>query len=112
MRPARQRPLFQAAIDDGQKAIALTDHGVMFGCYEFYKIAKDKGIKPIIGFEAYVANGSRFEKDAGKSKTKKRNYFHLVLLAKDMVGYRNLIKLSSLGHTEGFITVQGLTRNY
>ncbi len=94
--------LVNAAKQDGQKAIALTDHGVMFGIVEFYKAAKNAGIKPILGFEAYIANGSRFEKIAGKSKTKKRNYFHLVLLAKNETGYKNLIKLTSLAHTEGF----------
>lgn len=96
------KTLLEAAIQDGHEALALTDHGVMFGIYEFYKIAKAAGVKPLLGFEAYVANGSRFEKNAGKSKTKKRNYFHLVLLAKNLTGYRNLCKLSSLGHTDGF----------
>jgi DNA polymerase-3 subunit alpha len=94
--------LIDAAIEHGHKALALTDHGVMFGIYEFYKKATAKGIKPLIGFEAYVANGSRFERIAGKSKTKKRNYFHLVLLAKDHDGYKNLIKLSTYGFLDGF----------
>ncbi|MFC2130741.1 DNA polymerase III subunit alpha [Bacteroidota bacterium] len=94
--------LINAAREDGQKAIAITDHGVMFGCFEFYKKAKKAGIKPIIGFEAYIANGSRHERIAGKSKTKKRNYFHLVLLAKNETGYKNLLKLTTLAHTEGF----------
>ncbi len=94
--------LINAAVADGQKALALTDHGVMFGCYEFYRKAKAAKIKPIIGFEAYVANGSRFDKTAGKSKTKKKNYYHLVLLAKNEIGYKNLLKLTSLAHTEGF----------
>ena len=94
--------LIGAAKDYGHKALALTDHGVMFGIYEFYKKASSAGIKPLIGFEAYVANGSRFERIAGKSKTKKRNYYHLVLLAKDIDGYRNLIKLSTYGYLEGF----------
>ncbi|MBK9246713.1 MAG: PHP domain-containing protein [Ignavibacteria bacterium] len=94
--------LIQAAKEDGQKAIALTDHGVMFGCFEFYKKAKNAGIKPILGCEVYIANGSRFDKGAGKAATKKRNYFHLVLLAKNDIGYKNLMKLTTLGHTEGF----------
>ncbi|MBI5323695.1 MAG: DNA polymerase III subunit alpha, partial [Ignavibacteriae bacterium] len=94
--------LIKAAVEDGQKALALTDHGVMFGCYEFYRKAKAAGIKPIIGFEAYVSNGSRFDKTAGKAKTKKKNYYHLVLLAKNQTGYQNLLKLTSLAHTEGF----------
>jgi len=102
-------------------AIALTDHGVMYGAMEFYKKAMKAGVKPIIGCEAYiVTKGSRFEKgknegsgDAvhGKDKSvkepnnisgRKSNYDHLVLLAKNETGYKNLIKLCSIGHTEGF----------
>ncbi len=94
--------LIKAAKEDGQKAIALTDHGVMFGVIDFWKLAQKEGIKPIIGFEAYVANGSRFEKTAGKKETKKRNYFHLVLLAKNNIGYKNLCKLTSYAHLEGY----------
>jgi DNA polymerase-3 subunit alpha len=94
--------LISAAKEDGQKAIALTDHGVMFGCFEFYKKAKKAGIKPILGCEVYIANGSRFDRSSGKATTKKRNYFHLVLLAKNDIGYKNLMKLTTLGHTEGF----------
>ncbi len=94
--------LINAAKEDGQKALALTDHGVMFGCFEFYKKAKKAGIKPILGCEVYIANGSRFDRGAGKAATKKRNYFHLVLLAKNDIGYKNLMKLTTLGHTEGF----------
>lgn len=94
--------LIKAAVADGQKALALTDHGVMFGSMEFYKKAKKAGVKPILGCEMYVANGSRFDKDLGKGDKRRKNYFHLVLLAKNDVGYRNLIKLSTYGHTEGF----------
>ncbi|MBM2813511.1 MAG: dnaE [Ignavibacteria bacterium] len=95
--------LVKAALEDGQRAIALTDHGVMFGCFEFYKKAQKAGIKPILGFEAYIASGSRFEKISGKMQNKgMRNYYHLVLLAKDKTGYKNLLKLTSLAHTEGF----------
>ena len=57
-----------------QKALALTDHGVMFGCLEFYYKAKKEKIKPLIGFEAYVANGSRFDNTSGKQKSKRKNY--------------------------------------
>ena len=85
-----------------QKALALTDHGVMFGCLEFYYKAKKEKIKPLIGFEAYVANGSRFDNTSGKQKSKRKNYFHLLLIAKNMTGYKNLLKLTTLGHTEGF----------
>lgn len=94
--------LIKAAAADGQKALALTDHGVMFGSMEFYKKAKKAGVKPIIGCEAYVANGSRFDKDLGKGSSRRKNYYHLVLLAKNDIGYRNLIKLTTYGHTEGF----------
>ncbi len=94
--------LVRAAVENGHKSVALTDHGVMFGCMEFYHKAKAKGIKPIIGFEAYVATGSRFEKIAGKKNSKKKNYYHLLLLAKDETGYRNLIKLTTYAHLEGF----------
>lgn len=94
--------LVNAAINDGHPAVALTDHGVMYGVYDFYKAAKSKNIKPIIGMEAYIANGSRFDKKSTNKLEKKRNYFHLLLLAKDETGYKNLSKLSSLGFTEGF----------
>lgn len=94
--------LIKKAKDFGHKSLALTDHGVMFGILEFYQLAMKEKIKPILGFEAYVANGSRFDKSAGKSKTKKKNYFHLILLAKNEIGYKNLMKLTSYAHTEGF----------
>ena len=94
--------LVAAAVNDNQKAIALTDHGVMFGTIEFYEKCKKNNIKPIIGCEVYIANGSRHDKTAGKQKTKKKNYYHLLLLAKNQIGYKNLMQLSSLGHTEGY----------
>ncbi|MBL7998827.1 MAG: PHP domain-containing protein, partial [Candidatus Kapabacteria bacterium] len=94
--------IIAAAKEDNQAAIALTDHGVMFGCYEFYKKAKKAGIKPIIGCEVYLATSTRFDKIATKKSADQRNYNHLVLLAKNDIGYQNLMKLVSLGHTEGF----------
>ncbi len=94
----RIEPLISAAKDLGQKAIAITDHGVMFGAIAFYKEAKKQGIKPIIGCEVYVAPNSRFDKVHGKDN----EYSHLVLLCKNMKGYENLIKMVSLGFTEGF----------
>jgi DNA polymerase-3 subunit alpha len=94
--------LIKAAVADQNRAIALTDHGVMYGCYEFYKKCHKNSIKPILGFEAYVAKGSRFDRNTDKTKSKKGQYYHLVLLAKDFTGYKNLMKLTSLGHTEGF----------
>ena len=84
----------------GQSAIAITDHGTMYGVMEFYKKAKAAGIKPIIGCEVYVAPNSRFE----KQKTEYSPYNHLVLLCKNQKGYENLIKMVSLGFTEGFYT--------
>ncbi len=82
----------------GMNSLAITDHGAMYGCIDFYKAAKAAGIKPIIGCEVYVANTSRFDKDASEENF----YYHLVLLAKDNAGYSNLTKLVSYGFTEGF----------
>ena len=81
-------------------ALAVTDHGVLYGAVGFYKAAGERGIKPIIGCEVYVAPGSRFEK---KTSSGGRDvYHHLVLLAKDETGYKNLIKLSTAAHLEGY----------
>src|ERR1035437_9807666 len=81
-------------------ALAITDHGVLYGAIPFYEAAGEKGVKPIIGCEVYVAPGSRFEK---KTSTGGRDvYHHLVLLAKDEAGYKNLIKLSTAAHLEGY----------
>jgi DNA polymerase-3 subunit alpha len=81
-------------------ALALTDHGCMFGAWTFQKEARKAGVKPIIGMEAYVAPGDR--RDRTRSEGGGKNYYHLVLLARDRVGYQNLVKLSSIGYTEGF----------
>ncbi len=94
----RIEQLIDKAAELGQTSIAITDHGVMFGCIDFYKYAKKKGIKPIIGCEVYVAPKSRFD----KQKTAGGSYSHLVLLCADNKGYRNLIKLVSSGFTDGF----------
>jgi DNA polymerase III subunit alpha len=98
--------LVDAAKRHSMKALALTDHGVMFGILEFYKKARKAGIKPILGSEFYiVTNGSRFDRheQGGNGRSQKRNiYHHIVLLAKNNQGYKNLVKLSTLGHTEGF----------
>ncbi|MCM8831382.1 MAG: DNA polymerase III subunit alpha [Candidatus Omnitrophica bacterium] len=80
-------------------ALAITDHGNLFGCIKFYNLCIEKGIKPIIGIEAYVAKDSRFKKDY---KMGEESSYHLILLAKDNQGYKNLIKLASLGYLEGF----------
>ena len=83
----------------GQTAAAITDHGVMFGCIDFYKEALAQGIKPILGCEVYVSPGSRFDRD--NTVTDER-YYHLVLLAENNTGYSNLIRIVSAGFTEGF----------
>jgi len=83
------------------EALALTDHGNMFGVLDFYLTAKQYGIKPIIGMEAYIAPGSRKERKGG-GKGGKQAHYHLVLLAKNKTGYRNLMKLSSIAYLEGF----------
>jgi DNA polymerase-3 subunit alpha len=97
--------LILAAKEHGMPAVALTDHGVMFGAIEFYKKARKAGIKPIVGMEAYiVSRGSRTERTLQETESggRRGSYHHLLLLAKDLTGYRNLMKLSSIGHTEGF----------
>ena len=73
----------------GMNSAAITDHGVMFGCIDFYKAAKAAGIKPILGCEVYVAPGSRFDRETGHSEDR---YYHLVLLAENNQGYQNSVK--------------------
>ncbi|MBA4155858.1 MAG: DNA polymerase III subunit alpha [Gemmatimonadetes bacterium] len=90
-----------------QPALALTDHGCMFGAWTFQEQAKKAGIKPIIGMEAYVAPNSRH--DRGKVKGEK-GYYHLVLLARDLQGYKNLTKLTSIGYTQGFYSKPRIDR--
>jgi DNA polymerase-3 subunit alpha len=81
-------------------SLAVTDHGVLYGAIDFYRAARDKGLKPIVGCEVYVAPGSRLEK---KASTGGRDvYNHLVLLAKDETGYSNLIRLATAAHLEGY----------
>ncbi len=83
----------------GHSAVALTDHGVMYGVIDFYRECKANGIKPIVGCEVYVATGSRFERSMNRTASK---YHHLVLLCKNEIGYKNLIYMVSKGFTEGF----------
>lgn len=91
--------MIEFAKNDEMPALAITDHGVMYGVIEFYQKCKKAGIKPIIGIEAYLAAGSRHDKI---SRADEKNYYHLLLLAKNYEGYKNLIKLTSLAHLEGF----------
>ncbi|HUG39600.1 MAG TPA: DNA polymerase III subunit alpha [Longimicrobiales bacterium] len=80
-------------------AVALTDHGALYGAWQFRQLATKAGLKPILGMEAYVAPGDRRTRSAGRGE---RPYHHLVLLARDLEGYRNLVRLSSIGFLEGF----------
>ena len=82
----------------GMEALALTDHGAMYGAAEFYKHAKDQGIKPLIGVEAYITNGDH----KARSKENMIDTNHLILIAKNEEGYRNLMKLTSIAHVEGY----------
>ena len=94
----RIKDLPKVAKELGMDAIAITDHGVMYGAIEFYKACKEEGIKPIIGCEVYVAPRTRFDKESGIDN----KYNHLILLAKNNNGYKNLCKLVSIGFTEGY----------
>ena len=82
----------------GMESVAITDHGVMYGVVDFYKQAMAKGIKPIIGCEVYTARRTRFDREPGIDA----DQGHLVLLAKDNTGYKNLMKIVSAAFTEGF----------
>lgn len=93
------KEITKRAAELGMDSLAITDHGVMYGVIDFYKAAKEAGIKPILGCEVYVAPGSRFDKEAGTGEDK---YNHLVLLAENNTGYQNLMKIVSRGFTEGF----------
>ncbi len=91
--------LIDACVKGNMPAVAMTDHGVMYGTIEFYKAAKKAGVRPIIGCEVYITPGSRLERKGGEERTPNH---HLVLLASDNEGYQNLIRLVSLAHLEGY----------
>ncbi|MDK1096106.1 MAG: DNA polymerase III subunit alpha [Actinomycetota bacterium] len=95
---ARVSDLVKAVAADGQPAVAITDHGVLYGVVDFMKAAKAEGVKPIIGIEAYVTPGSRFDRPARKDDLR----YHMTILAENEVGYRNLMKLASKAYTEGY----------
>jgi DNA polymerase-3 subunit alpha len=91
--------LMKKAADYGMPAVAMTDHGSMYGAIEFYQAAHKAGVKPIIGCEVYMAPGSMIDKTATSARDAA---FHFTLLAKDLRGYSNLVKLVSAAHLEGF----------
>ena len=91
--------LVERTVQLGMNALAITDHGNLHGALEFYEAAKGAGINPIIGYEAYIAPGSRFQKDAGSQKD---SSYHLTLLARDKTGFANLLQLATKAYLEGF----------
>jgi DNA-directed DNA polymerase III (polc) len=93
------KELVKRVKDMGMDSVAITDHGVMYGVIDFYKAAKEAGIKPIIGCEVYVSPNSRLDRELGHDDDK---YYHLLLLAKNNTGYQNLMKIVSKGFVEGF----------
>jgi len=95
---ARLDGLVRRAVELEMPALALTDHGVMYGAVDFYLKCKDAGIKPIVGVEAYVAPGSHKE----KTRNAEKNAYHLLLLAKNLQGYKNLLKLTTIAAIDGF----------
>ena len=94
----RIKQLIQRVKELGQDAVAITDHGAMYGAIDFYKEAKANGVRPIIGCEVYVAPRTRFDKVNGLDTSP----YHLVLLCENQTGYQNLIKMVSRSYTEGF----------
>ncbi|MFB0971476.1 MAG: PHP domain-containing protein, partial [Neofamilia sp.] len=94
---ARIRDMVSRVKELGMNSLALTDHGSMYGILQFYKACKDEGINPILGSEVYVTAGDMTEKNQGN-----RQYFHLVLLAENNIGYQNLMKIVSIGNVDGF----------
>ncbi len=98
--------MLDLAIEMGMSSVAMTDHGNMFGAFEFYQAAVKKGIKPIIGLEAYVVNS-----EYSDPKNPKEKRFHLVLLAKNQQGYKNLMKLTSMSFIDGFYHKPRMTKS-
>lgn len=94
---SKMAPLMDRVKALGQEAVAMTDHGALYGAIDFYREATARGIKPIIGLEAYVAPGSRFSRERGDSSP-----YHLVMLARNMTGYKNLIALTTKANLEGY----------
>ncbi|MCS6858979.1 MAG: DNA polymerase III subunit alpha [Abditibacteriales bacterium] len=99
---SRVADIAQKAAAMDMPAVALTDHGVMYGVIDFYEACQKQGVKPIIGVEAYVSPRSRFDREPRRGQQDERNYCHLTLWAQDQRGYKNLIKLTTAAHLEGF----------
>jgi DNA polymerase-3 subunit alpha len=95
-------PLARRASELKMPAVAVTDHGNLYGALSFYHKMRDAGVKPIIGIEAYIARSSRHDRGAEKLAPGDRATNHIVLLAKNLTGYHNLVKLSSFAYIEGF----------
>src|SRR5215213_10126495 len=95
------KPLARRTAELGMEACAMTDHGNMFGAISFYNQMKTQGVKPIIGCETYITRGSRKDRAGAAAPGEKAN-FHLILLAKNLAGYQNLVRLTSKAYTEGF----------
>src|SRR3989344_4456014 len=100
--------LVNRAKEMGMESLALTDHGVLYGAIEFYKKAKKAGIKPIIGCEVYISENSMHDKRPNIDDKR----YHLILLAKDNTGYKNLIKIVSAAHLEGFYYKPRIDKNF
>jgi len=96
------KPLAKRVAELGMSACAVTDHGNMFGAISFYNAMKAQEVKPIIGCEVYITRGSRFDRASAKAKPGEKANFHLILLAKNLAGYHNLVRLTSKAYTEGF----------
>ena len=95
---ARIDDVVDVAAADGQPGVGITDHGVLYGAVDFVKATRSRGLKPVIGIEAYFTDGSRFDRPAGIANQR----YHLLLFAENQVGYRNLMKLSSRAFLEGY----------
>jgi DNA polymerase-3 subunit alpha len=95
---ARVKDLVKAVAADDQPAVAITDHGVLYGVVDFMEAANAEGVKPIVGIEAYLTPGSRFDRPARRDNIR----YHMTILAENEVGYRNLMKLASRAYTEGY----------
>src|SRR5437879_5358238 len=95
-------PLAKRAAEIHMPAVAITDHGNLYGSLSFYHKMRAVNVKPIIGIEAYIARGSRHDRGNETLQTNEKATNHIVLLAKDLRGYHNLVKLSSFAYTEGY----------